>query len=70
MDLILAVCLLFLPLYLMGFVTNSKSLTIFLAVVFGLIASYLAGEEYLYIYLITIVVALYLALSKIDKKNE
>jgi len=66
-SVILVAVLLFIPVYLMGFVSNNKILTIILAVALLAIVMIFAGEKYLYFDIMGIGIALYFAFINIDK---
>ncbi|MFK5881382.1 MAG: hypothetical protein QM482_04125 [Sulfurospirillum sp.] len=59
--------LFFIPLYLIGIVSDSKPLTIFLAIIAVLIAMFFGGEKYMYFDVMAIGIAIFFAFLKIDR---
>ncbi len=66
-SVILIAILLFIPVYLMGFVSNSKLLTVILALILLMIVMFLAGEKYIYFDVVGIGAAIYFAFLEINE---
>ncbi len=61
MSVIMIAFLLFIPIYLMGIVSNNKALTIILASILIIVVIIFAGEKYVYFDVLGICIALYFA---------
>ncbi len=59
--------LMFIPIYLMGIVSNSRILTLILAGALVVVVMVYAGEKYIYFDVVGIGTALFFAFQKIDK---
>ncbi len=66
-SIIVVVFLLFIPVYLMGIVSNNKSLIIFLAIITVLVAMVFAGPKYIFFDVMGVGIALYFAFQHVDE---
>ncbi len=66
-NIILTAILLFIPVYLMGIVSNSRFFTTILAAALVVVVMFIAGEKYIYFDVIGIGVALLFAFLEINE---
>ncbi len=67
MNVVLIAIILFIPVYLLGIVSNSKLFTTILAVVLLVFVMFIAGEKYIYFDVIGVGVAIIFAFLEINE---
>ena len=67
MNILLIAVILFIPVYLLGIVSNSKLFTTILAVVLLMFVMFIAGEKYIYFDVVGVGVALIFAFLEINE---
>jgi len=66
-NLVLIAMILFIPIYLLGIVSNSRLFTVILAMVLLILVMFIVGEKYIYFDILGIGFALLFAFREINK---